>query len=102
MDKYVERLKRYVMNLPENYGYDDASSLLDMLCYFYMENNPVESAVIRCKFVDLDEILSKLTLRENDEMFRIVCDLCTEHERRAFQDGIRLGIRLISELTDTP
>jgi len=101
MDKYVQRLKWYVMNLPEHYRYDDAGSLLDMLCYFYIENNPIEGAVIRCKFADLDEILSKLTLRENDEVFRLVCDLCTEHERRAFQDGIRLGIRLICELTDT-
>ena len=34
----------------------------------------------------------------NNAMFFIITKLCTEHERRAFEEGIRWGVQLASEL----
>jgi len=33
-------------------------------------------------------------------MFFIIIKLCTEHERRAFEEGIRWGFQLHSELLE--
>ena len=42
--------------------------------------------------------METLPLDTNNAMFFIIIKLCTEHERRAFEEGIRWGVQLASEL----
>lgn len=100
MNRYIENLKSFLAQRSPDYGYEDANSLLEMLYYYYTANNPVDNAQIRCQFRDLDEILSKLTLAENDKVFLLASQLCIAHERQAFLEGIHVGLRLFQELSE--
>ncbi len=100
MNPYVEKLKTHLMEQTQNYGYSNASSLLEMLYCFYTSENPIDSESIRARFESMDDILSALSLKENNEIFGLTCDLCMEYERRAFLEGLHVGVRLITELSE--
>lgn len=102
MNRYIENLKSFLAEQTPNYIYDDANSILELLCYCYMDSNPVDSAVIRYQFMEMDSILNRLSLAENDAIFSLVCNLCIAHERQAFRDGIQVGMQLFSELNELP
>ena len=69
MNRYVKSLKAFLAEQTPCYGYDDANSLLEMLCYYYTSDNPVDNGLICCQFKELDNILSKLSLADNDKVF---------------------------------
>lgn len=98
MNRYIENLKGFLSEQSPHYGFDDANSLLEMLCYYYMEHNPVDSGVIRCQFRELDAILSKLSLSDNNAIFHLTGTLCASYEKQAFMDGIAVGWQLYTEL----
>ena len=98
MNPYIENLKAFLAEQTPCYGYDDAESILEMLYYYYTVANPVDNAVIRCQFKDLNDILKRLTYEENEAVFARTGDLCVSHERQAFLDGIQVGMRLFVEL----
>jgi len=100
MNSYVEKLKSYLLEQTPDYGYSDASSLLEMLYYYYTTANPINSESIRDHFKGLDHILTPLSWEENNAVFDLTCTLCAEHERRAFLEGIHVGVRLITELSE--
>jgi len=100
MNNCIEKLKAFLAEQSPCFGYDDANSILEMLYYYYTTANPVDNAVIRCQFRDLDNTLSHLTLAENDAIFSLTCNLCTAYERQAFSDGVQVGLRLFTELCD--
>ena len=98
MNRYIKNLKSFLAEQSPHFHFDDANSILEMLYYYYSADNPVDSAVIRCQFKELNDILSQLSLKENDAVFASVCSLCVAHERHAFLDGIHIGMRLFQEL----
>ena len=49
-------------------------------------------------FIDLEYYLEKLSLEENNAIFKMVCRLCSLHEEKAFKDGLRIGAYLMLEL----
>lgn len=98
MNYYIQRLKDFLAEQTPSFRYGDANSVLEMLCYYYTEANPVDNAVIRCQFKDLNKVLSKLTLEDSEEVFSTAVDLCISHARQAFTDGIVVGMRLFTEL----
>ena len=102
MNRYIESLKSFLAEQTPCYGYDDADSILEMLYYYYTVANPVDNAVIRCQFKELNDILCHLPLSENEAVFSLTGDLCVAHERQAFLDGIHIGMRLFSELNKLP
>ena len=102
MNRYVEKLKSFLTEQAPNYIYTDAHSLLELLYYSYTASNPVDNAVIRCQFKELNDIMYRLSLAENDAVFSLVGDLCAAHERQAFLDGIQVGMQLFSELNELP
>ena len=73
-------------------------SVLDMLYDSYREQHPVNTVEIGRKFVSLADILNKLPLKEHDQVWDLTCDLCMEHERNGFLEGIRMGTSLCLEL----
>ena len=100
MKRYIEKLKNFLSEQSPDFGYNDADSILEMLYYCYTEENAVDSAVIRCQFKDLDDILSKLSWSENEKVFCLAIDLCICHAKQAFTEGVQVGMRLFTELQD--
>ena len=98
MNRYIENLESFLSEQSPHYGFDDANSLLEMLCYYYMEQNPVDNALVRCQFKELDAILSKLSFSDNNAVFHLAATLCASYEKQAFMDGVAVGLRLYKEL----
>ena len=55
--------------------------------------------MIRYQYHQIDEIVNRLTLAENDRLFSITVDLCDACTRKAFIDGIKVGYHLREELS---
>ena len=98
MNRYIQNLKSFLDTQAPCFRYDDANSILEILCYYYTEANPVDNAVIRCQFKDLNNVLSKLTPTDNERLFSRAVDLCISHARQAFIKGVVVGMRLFTEL----
>lgn len=98
MHPYIERLKNELEGEDPCYGYTDAHSLLEMLYMWYTEWNPINSEQIQKDFFALELYWKGCTGKQIDEAFDIVTRLCANHERLAFLEGIRVGVRLASEL----
>ena len=91
---------REYLNTEELYcGDPDIHSLLELLYRCYTEHNPIDNAEIRAAFSSLDGMLGKLTLAENDQVFYTLCRICSETEHLAFMEGLRVGLRLESEIS---
>ena len=100
MNTYIKYLREYLTDKHPNYGYSDANSLLDMLFYAYTLDNPIYNETIKARFEELDHILSRLTLDDNNSVFMLTADLCAEHAKLAFLSGVHTGARLFIELSD--
>ncbi len=100
MNTYIEKIKTYLHEQTPDYGYADVSSLLEMLYACYTTHNPINNDRIRQCLAQQNDILSQLTLEENDRMFTTTSELCLIHERLAFLEGIQVGARLVMELTE--
>ena len=98
MNRYIENLNALFAEQTLKSDHADANSVLDMLCFYYMDSNPVDSAVVRCQFRELDKVLSKLSLEDNDRIFLLAVELCVSHAREAFSEGVKVGMRLFTEL----
>lgn len=101
-NRYIENLKSFLAERTPHFGYDDANSILEMLYYYYTVANPVDNAVIRCQFKELNDILCRLSYADNEAVFALAGSLCAAHERQAFLDGIHVGLRLAAELSGLP
>lgn len=100
MNSYIESLKSFLAAQVPNFGHEDANSILEMLYYFYADTNPVDNAAICCQFKNLDNVLSKLSLLDCEQVFTLAVDLCISHARQAFVEGVHIGMRLFVELED--
>lgn len=98
MHPYMERLKQELDKHPPNYGYPEVNSLLEMLYLWYVEWNPINSEEIRRDIFALETYMRGCTDKEADEAFDIVSRLCQNHEQLAFLEGLRVGVRLATEL----
>ena len=95
MEKLIEVLQQHFTQNPPDYG--DAESVLDMLFWYYTEYNQIDNEKIKTQFAKLRDYLN-LQPQEYDEVFYIVGDLCIEHSRLAFQEGMRLILALLQDL----
>lgn len=98
MNRYIKSLKSFLAEQTPGFGYDDANSILEMLYYYYSLANPVDNAVIRCQFKELNDILKSLSWEDSELLFAVTGDLCVAHERQAFLDGLHVGLRLMEEI----
>ena len=95
MEKLVEVLQQHFAQNPPDCG--DSESVLDMLFWHYTEYNQIDNEKIKEQFVKLRDYLS-FPPQEYDEVFYIVSDLCIEHSRLAFCEGMRLVLALLQDL----
>lgn len=96
--KLVESIERYFEENPPNLG--DTKSILDVLFWLYMEYNPADSETIKSLYAQLRKC-ADLPLRDYDQEFYIVSDLCVEHGKEAFREGLGLGIQLMQEVNNS-
>lgn len=100
MNPYIEKLKAYLDARSKDR--EDAEGVLKLLCYYYTVENSIDSTVIRSRFREMDSILRKLSLQDNDTIFRLTVELCEEYIEQAFLAGARTGARLVIELRQSP
>ena len=91
MNRYIQNLRSFLAEQHPSFGFDDAHSILEMLYYYYTQDNPIDSALIRCRFKELDDRLPHLTVKESDAIFSVIMGLCSEYERRHFCRAFRWG-----------
>lgn len=100
MKHYFAALKTYLAENPPGYGDSDAKSILEMLYAYYYEFNGVDTAEIKQDFEELYRRMTGMPIREMDKIIDTVCSLCRNHEKAGFVEGVKIGIRLESELAE--
>ena len=98
MEKYIIALQNYCKQNPPNA--EEAQSVMDFLYCTYAEYNPIDLQNIEERFAELRNHFKELDLQRFDPIFVTVSELCAEHERLSFMEGIRLGVTLMLELTE--
>ena len=98
MPNHLKLLHDHFLKHNINYGDNDISSILECLWSTYTESNPIHAKVIKDRFHDLGSIFDTLPRQQADSLFNVVCDLCLEHEKAAFIEGMQLGAKITAEL----
>lgn len=98
MNTFFETLQAYIEQHPPNYG--DGESVLTLLYECHNENSPYDNEQIKANFNELYQLMNGMSLREMDKIIYPVCKLCRDHEKAGFVEGIKIGIRLRTELSD--
>ena len=101
MDPYIEH---YYTFLKERQKYSNEHtyfSILSTLWTCYTIGHTIDSQAIRTHYEEVESPLASLSQKKKRACLRSIVELCLEHERIAFQEGIQVGIQLFSELTDT-
>ena len=101
MNPTIEKLKAYLTEQPVNAAYNDAQSLLELLCYIYMKDFPTDSATIRYQYQQINCMAERLTIEENNEIFNLTVDMCDAYIHKSFLDGLIIGYHLFTELNST-
>ena len=91
-------VRQYAMEHEPNYGDWNAQSLLEMLYVVYTDYNQIDIGCNKNGFVTLRKQLSAVP-QIADSVLDTVFDLCHCHERAGFTEGMKLGVRLYSELS---
>lgn len=95
-DEIIRLLKDYVLMKPPNFG--DGESILTLLYEAYNEVNNMDNTEVKQDFHDLYVQMNGMPLKEMDKIIYPVCTLCRSHEKSGFIEGIKVGIRLRTEL----
>ena len=73
-------------------------SLMEMIWRSYTIYHGISSEKIDAGFLEVETAISQLSQKRKRRVMRLIGDLCVEHERLAFIEGIRAGSRLVLEL----
>ena len=98
MSQLREILTRQLAEHPIDFGTSNTTTILEFLYTAYCESRESDPPETKSLFAQLGEYLETLPLDTNNAMFFIIIKLCTEHERRAFEEGVRWGVQLVGEL----
>lgn len=98
MNRRTEVIRTYLAEHSPDYGTPIVHSMLDFLWLEYGEYNLLENDLIKENHSALHPFLNRLPRVEADQLFSIIVSLCAEHERLAFIEGARIGMRLALEL----
>lgn len=74
------------------------NEIIGLLFKEYEELNLPEDATIKAAYDELDKAMGGMSLEQKDSILYPVSILCTNHERIAFCDGVRIGLRLALDL----
>ena len=94
MNLYVEKINAYLEeNKPE-----DVDSLVEVLYYCFCLQHDLQTEQIRSGFQEIEKIIGKLSIEENDRISDITCCLCERYQHEAFREGLLIGFQLYREL----
>jgi hypothetical protein len=99
LEKYFEKLRTYIAENPPDFG--DGDSVLTLLYEAYAETNRMDDGTIKEDFNELYRQMNGMELREMDKIIYPVCKLCRDHERAGFIEGVRLGVRLLHDISES-
>ena len=74
------------------------NEIIGLLFKEYEELNLPEDATVKAAYDELDKAMESMSLEQKDSILYPVSILCTNHERIAFCDGVRIGLRLALDL----
>ena len=97
MDEFMTNLQTKLDTLQPNYP-DNAESILEVLFDTYNESSGFDNAAIRADFEELYRLMNSKPLKEIDEIIYAVSTLCRDHEKEGFEEGVKVGIKLVQEL----
>ena len=98
MNQYMNQLKNELTQYAKTCHYEEADSVLDLLWYWYLSNNPVDDGQIQQAEDAIAPVFSELSMENSDKLSDHILGLCTAYQRAAFLEGIILGTRLAREL----
>ena len=98
MNDYFERLRTHIAENPPDFG--DGESVLTLLYEAYADSNKMDDGTITQDFNELYRQMNGMELREMDKTIYPVCTLCRDHQRSGFVEGVKVGIRLKTELAE--
>ena len=98
MENIAKRLNAYITAHPFDPSDSDCETVLDQLYHAYAESHESDPPEIREGFKKLDDLLSDLSLDDNNTVGNLCCRLCSAYEHKAFIDGLQYGAHLIHEL----
>ena len=98
MKYYFEKLRTHIAENPPDFG--DGASVLTLLYEAYAEFNRMDDGTIKEDFNELYRQMNGMELREMDKIIYPVCTLCRDHQRSGFVEGVKVGIRLKTELAE--
>ena len=98
MNPYADALNSYLAGNPVKAGCANITELLDILYCCYCQRKAVDPQSISDCFAELDHILSGLSIKDNSRVVALTCNLCTQHAREAFRNGVAGGFHLFKEL----
>ena len=96
MEKYFEKLRSYIEEKPPEFG--DGDSVMTLLYEAYDESNRMDDGTTKEAFNELYRQMNGMEIKEMDKIIYPVCTLCRDHQRSGFVEGVKVGIRLKSEL----
>ena len=96
MKTYFEKLKAYIGENPPDFG--DAESVLTLLYEAYAEFNRMDDGTIKEDFNERYQQMNGMEIKEINKIIYPLCTLCRDHQRSGFVEGVKVGIRLKSEL----
>lgn len=97
MDNFYDVLMKCIADHQPDFG--DGDSVLTLLYEAYSECNRMDDAQIKADFEELYQLMNGMPLREMDKIIYPVCTLCRGHEKAGFVEGVKVGIRLLQELS---
>lgn len=99
MKEYIAILEKYLSENPLEITECKMEKILDMLgcCYFQSRNTDTKE-ILGC-FEGLNSILQKLSVPEQDAVMGMTYRLCSLYQQEDFRNGVVVGFRLFSELS---
>ena len=94
----AEKICMYFEGQHVDFSNVGAGSLLDFIYQCYSEFHAIDNDQIRACLAELEHFHEAMSIEESDRLFSLVADLCIEHERAAFTEGLHVGVQLMEEL----
>lgn len=94
MEEKIKELRQYINQMKPT----DGKTVLEMLYEYHDEHQMYDNEQIRTDFQLLYQRMHGMPLKAVDKVIDVVCDLCRDHERSGFEDGVKIGIRLAEEI----
>ena len=98
IDSYIKLVDAALENVSDRLNTSDADSLLELLFLSYTDCNGVNTDSIREEYRKVYQRLSGVSFDVNENIMDSIADLCWAHEKAAFEEGVKVGVRLAKEV----